>query len=323
MWVILSVIMKNVIHTGLYRLDISAHDHTAAHVYEHMLIRTFHTLVKKKGFNPYILGWLTGEAFQHVVFIEYGFYDPEVEALLHEYMTQPGKIDMAHFDIEVASIEAEDKEIISFDRDRLVSELETIDKLAWTRVEGDQAPIETLGASGTWGDGTITHTEAKKAFRDITVAAGLEHPTRDELIAYQRINPLVCDLIGGVTAGLGYYTLESSMAKYRDDKDALLTFGIYSMKRDSYDKTSLIEALEDARKRLLASDIDRALELYKAAFVNTPNWSSMPIEYFRNAGVLASREQIADAMTEETFRSVIERLRFEALPTTKAHREYL
>lgn len=50
-------------------------DFDVAHLYEHMLIDSFNILLENRDRSKYLNGWVDGETFPEIIYIETGFYN--------------------------------------------------------------------------------------------------------------------------------------------------------------------------------------------------------------------------------------------------------
>lgn len=72
--------------TGYYHLNTTGFEHEVAHVYEHMLVMTAHRRLAAAGVGNLLAGWVAGETFPRMMFIDYTLYTAQAEQVLAAYM---------------------------------------------------------------------------------------------------------------------------------------------------------------------------------------------------------------------------------------------
>lgn len=312
------------IHTGLYRLDIRKFNFDITHIYEHLLLRTFLSQLKASNFSLCLYGWMGGDTFNEVSFIRYGFYDPRVEKLFHDFMQSASRIDARYLEGALRGVAAEEKSLIQVDRKQLFVKLRAIDAAPWElvdRVTG--APSELMSAARHFDKEIIHLQKSAKSFRDVTVVASMEHPELLDIVAYQRVHTMVLDIIHSVVWDLGLYEREVSRSQYHKPSDTITTFGIFSMQRGGASIKDIKMAIVDTMQQFSLRGHEDELLCYRDALTAVASWSDFPVQYFRHSGILASRQQVAESLSLDRVEKIIHSLDIEVLPTHATHWERL
>lgn len=300
--------MKQGIQTGLFRLYNPKMDWGVAHLYEHLLIQTFQNYIEKLGYSPYLYGWVAGETFQDVIFIEYGFYNPKVEKLFEKFINSEDRIDSSLIHNEVVRIEAEEGSLINVSNHKvLVKKLQELAEHAFVSVEKDSDIVITGDSQNSIS--LITQNKSKKSFKDITITVGLGEASLEEKALFLRMTPIIFDLLNSLVYSKGLYQKHISWPIYKNNHDAMLAFSVYTIKKSTYTNKELETLIIDA---LLEADFtkhEKELQCYAHGFMSTPLWNTFPIDYFRYTGILVSRKNVAELLTVDNIQSVIKRLK--------------
>ena len=220
---------KTTLHTGFYRLDTKSIDMAIAHLYEHMLIMQFAEVMKQHGHSNYGWGWLDGETFDDVVFLEYGIYSTEILELLQEFMCSSSKIDINSIDIAIRQIEAEDRSIANIpSRTTLINKLRAIDSLPWTDLETDDsaASINTEIYDNEQVSLLLHLRPSAKDFRHITYTLTLGSLAPDEAALACRLLPLMHDICTDELTGMGAYRNRWTLLKRHNPTDSFVCCAI-------------------------------------------------------------------------------------------------
>lgn len=310
--------MNSFLRTGLYRLHDPNMDWGAAHLYEHLLIQSFHDVVVANGYSPYLYGWVGGETFEGVMFIEYGFYNPDIEKLFVKFIQQTPRVDLAMLKNEILRAEAEDMVLIDVsDFEQLTLRLESMDKAKFIDVETDSDIEQINSISGA--QSVIREKRSKKSFRQVTVAVGLPSGSLEDKVLFTRLTPIIFDAINARLFNEGMYQNEVSWPVYNRPHDAMLSHAIYTVKKSTATNKDVRLAAEEALAGVQIKNHEKELEYYIQGFMITPNWHTFPIDYFRYAGLFASRKRIGQLFTPENVERVISNLKVDVVHTVPDH----
>lgn len=286
-----------------------------------MLVARFFKLLVEHGYSRYTYGWIGGDTFPEICFLEYGFYNSEVEKLFHSFMNSSPRISIDDLEAELSIIETEEKSIITINRPSTIKQLKKLDSEPFILIGGakDLKPLNIRGCNATAKVSQLSIKRAKKCFRDISIAATYINPTDEEIIVCQRINTIIHDIIDSTVHGLGLYELESSMSQYNELENSVTIFGIYSLKRKTVSLSTIREAVIKSLREFTLANHEKELESYINAFVNTETWHYFPVDYFKYSGIIASRAQIAKVLTRNNIEKIISKLHIDVVETKDSH----
>lgn len=313
--------MTKGIHTGLYHMDIRRFDYEVAHLYEHLLIQTFIESLQDHGISRLFFGWLGGEAFRDVMFVNYNFYNPDVTKIFEQFINKTGRIDYSLIDNELLRIQAE--AVSTVDRvntEKLIAELKRIDEAQFVN-HTKEVVSESISSSDNLTSNIIQLRKAKSQFRHITVMLNAETLTLNEKVAFQRLTPIVYEMIDKQLFQLGSYQNEASFPMDTSEHDGLVAVTIHTIRRRHY-TTKYIEGLLKHALSETINDIRRCpeqLKYYLDAFIHSPNWSDGPQYFYRHSGILTSRKNIVEAFTQQTLLSILSKLQVKVSATTQEH----
>ena len=314
--------MRKQIHTGIYHIPIHGIDHDVAHLYEHLIIVTFKQSLKDLGFSKYLFGWVGGETFRDVLFIEYGIYNAEVEKAFKQFMSKPQRINYEYLDNELLRIQAEEKMLInSIDKDTLVEQLRRLDSEKFLDHDEDIDTIFTTHSTEPVPSKTISMRKSKSKYKDITIMLGARNLTAKEKLAFLRLTPMLHDTINDCLYALGSYQNESSWAIDKPARNGMFIATIYTIRRNSYTNKQIVKSLHDSLEALRSDVQNHPNELrhYIDGFLSTPNWNDFPIDYFRYAGIITSKKNVAESLTPATIDALISKIEVEVTVTNQDH----
>jgi hypothetical protein len=314
--------MIQYLHTGVYRLDIRSINSEIAHLYEHLLIRSFDIRVVQAGYAPYLMGWVGGETFRDAMFVDYGLYSAEVELLFREYMTGSSKIEFELLDDELERIAAESRVLLEYtSKDELIACLQDIDSRTWVDLSA-----ETSGGVEHFAVPTpqvrpelLTEHRSKKSYKDITVRWTLSDATLEERTVLLRLLPILLDALSLQFWPMGAYGRATSWPLYSNEAERMAILSIHTVRRSRHTNAAFKRAAEEALRSIDLEAHWDEVEQYKQCFATTPNWHSFPIDYFRYTGIVASKRDIVNLMTLPRMQSVLRKLHVEVVNAQPAH----
>lgn len=310
--------MNSFLRTGLYRLHDPKMDWGVAHLYEHLLIQSFRDVVAANGYSPYLYGWVGGETFEGVMFIEYGFYNPDIEKLFIRYMQQTPRVNLAMLKNEVLRAEAENMALIDVaDFEQLKFRLRDMDRTKFTNVE-DEGSIEQSDDVQRV-QSIIKEKRSKKSFRQVTVLIGLPSASLEDKALFTRLTPMVFDAINAGLFNEGMYENEVSWPVYNKPHDAMLAHHMYTIKKGLLTNKGMKTTVQKALTGMRIKNHKKELEFYIDGFASTPDWHTFPTEYFRHTGLLVSRQRIRQLFTTKNVERVIGSLEVDVVPTVPDH----
>lgn len=309
----------NTLHTGVLHLDTTKFDNNTAHLYEHLIIAQFQVLFLQnyKVVTPY--GWLNGETYAQRMFIDFGFYDADVEKLFFKYIEGGHAFTPDEINAQLSQLEAESRARMQIaDMDKLMSELAEIDKIGFTNLDVIKVPVIDSDTPAC-DKSLIAEIPAEDDFTDHTVSVGLIDPTDDDSLAFLRILPIVYDLMHYTAHSVGGYG-DNTSGPRRNKRGAMGAVAIYTFGTKKFSAPQYKKLLQRQFREYAKADLDGTIVPYLNGFTRTSTWSSMPLDYYKTTGILASRELIAGKITSETISDIISRLDIEITKTTDDHR---
>jgi hypothetical protein len=312
----------NPLQTGILVLRTDHFDDTVAHLYEHLFIAKFKKLLadKYKIITPY--GWLDGETFSDVIFLDFGFYQNEVKQLFESY-TQSDHV-FTHDEIqhELKRMGAElGVKLEPKDYNQVTEELRKIDEIGFTDVKKMDPVI--LDATAFRGSKIISEKAAKQSYVDYTVTAGLTDLTLEESLVFLRSLPIIYDLIDSIVYAQEAYG-DTKSYPLSNTQNTMGAMAIYTFQKDSFSEEKLLKNLKTAFFQFGQMNRDlfgEWLQAYLKSFVNAKNWHTLTIDYYRYTGILTSREAVVAKMTPEAVLDLFSKLTFEITKTTDEHKE--
>lgn len=310
------------LRTGTFLLEINEADFEVAHLYEHLLIQSFKGRLKKLGLSPYLYGWVSGETFPGVMFIEYGLYSEEVEKIFLDHISTPHRIDMKLLDIELLRIQAESRSVMgTYDKALVMKQLNLLDAASFANA-ADILNVRIIPPV-TRSQDALTLRRSKKDFRDMTITIGVARASEEEMALFFRLIPLLADAVNDVLFDKGLYEQEVSWPIRNVIHNSILFYSLYSIKRNTSNNTEIQRLVRKAIQSIdIASHIGE-LNAYKAGFLTTPNWHTFPIDYYRHTQVLTSRNFVAEQLTAHKIASIIKKVEVRVSPTKPEDAHYV
>jgi hypothetical protein len=311
----------NPLQTGIFVLRTDHFDDTVAHLYEHLFIARFKKLLieKYKIITPY--GWLDGEAFSDVVFLDFGFYQNEAKQLFESYVQSDHVFTHDEIQHELKRMGAElGLKLEPKDYNQVTEELRKIDKIGFTDIkEVDPAILDTRDFKGSK---IILEKAAKQSYVDYTVTAGLTDLTLEESLVFLRSLPIIYDLIDSVVYDQEAYG-DTKSYPLINTQNTMGAMAIYTFQKDYFSEEKLLKNLKTAFfqfGQMNRNVFEEWLQAYLKSFVNVKNWHTLTIDYYRYTGILTSREAVVAKMTPEAVLDLFSKLTFEITKTTDEHR---
>lgn len=310
------------IHTGLYHLPIRGVDIEVAHIYEYLLLETFKHSLEKHGFSKYLFGWVGGETFRDVIFIEYGFYDQKVEKIFQKFMQESQRIDISFLNNELLRVQAEARVTITdLNKAELMRQLHQLDNDTFINHANNTEIALPKTTQNDIKPDVVKMRKSKSKFRTIAITLGIRNMTVDEKKAFLRLSPILHEAIDNCVFKLGAYNDDSSWAIGKPVLDGMLVVSINTMKRGDSTNKQIEKNLRHSLESL-AIDIKQRpdeLQSYIQGFLTTPNWNNFAVDYYRNTGIITTKQQIAESLTQERIASLISRIEIEICLATEDH----
>ena len=303
--------MSAYIKTGLYYLDIREFNSDVAHLYEHLIIRTFEQYLIKNGYSNYLYGWVHGQTFRDIMFIEYGFYNPDVENLFVEFINNKARIDYKLVNSELLCIESEAKSnIIISSKKAVINQLKKIENLPLVSLQEDSIirPYQIVESKPQIMPELLIEKKSAKAFKNITILIGLKDTSLDELITFLRITPIILDVINSKLFSFGIYQNDRSLPIYKKQNKVAVALCIYTIKLGTYTNKEIEKLVIQAIKGINIIGREKELSYYKEGFLTTPGWNLFPIDYYEHTGLIVSKKEIVELLTPKNIHNIIDKL---------------
>jgi hypothetical protein len=281
----------------------------------------FKEILVRNNLCIYLSGWVSGETFRDVLFIEYGFYNPEAEKLFKEFMLQnANKININMLDNEIIRIEAETLSVVSISsKKELIKILHNIDSFKWVDETVDKKPLYIEVPAKQANPDLFISKRSKKSFRYITVLIYIKNVTLLEKSIFLRMLPIIYDAININLYKLGLYQNDISSAQFNHNNNTIFAISIYSIKRATHTLNEIKSSAKEAINSINIIDRQKELSYYLNGYLNTPDWHTFPIEYYRDTGILVSKKQVFNLMTPRNVQNIVNKIEIEIKSTDDAH----
>ncbi len=298
--------------TALYSKPLNDVGWDVAHLYEHLVIARFKKYVHDKGYSGALYGWVSGETFPAVIFIEAGFYDPAVKSLFDTFMQSEAdaRIDLSMLDHELERLQAEEQAVVKkIDLLQLKSDLLRLDAQPFLDHEKTTSASLALATTNKHTGSSLALEPTPNLFVTNTVIVSLSDASTEDNALFLRLTPPLFAIIEeAVNAAGGYVLTYEDTPSYNQSRHGVYEVAQVSFRSTRYDSEALGTELTKAIACFDAHSRLDALNAYREGFEKTETWSTLPIDYYRSTGILTSRHQIATNFTPEKVTDVIRRV---------------
>jgi hypothetical protein len=300
------------VKSGNYSLDIRGFDSDVAHLYEHLLIVSFKQLVEQRGFSPYSYGWVSGDTFADMMYIEYGFYKSEVEELFKSFIARTKRIDMSLLDIEIERLQAEDKAVfLDSPKAEIQKQLDDLDKLHFRDNSELHEPLFLTDIPGDFRSEVFKTKRASKSFRKVAVIVGSNQLSKIEQLAFLRFSPIIQNAVDNCMQSIGAYETCSSWPITKNNEKGIWELTIHTIRRGKYTSRQITHFVESELVKL-ANDIEQRptdLQAFIDGFMTVPVWDHFSTGYYRWTGIAASKKSIYEAFRPEVILPLLNKLK--------------
>lgn len=296
------------ITTAIYRLDTSDTQWDVSHLFEHAVLRGFYEHVKQLGYHPGLIGWLSADTFEKCIYIDAGFYDPAVARHFAEYLTSHPTFSEADIALNLENIEVEEKAIATItSHEELIRTIHTLSERTWNNsVQVDQK-VQTI----------ISLRKRASRFRNVTIGLYADDLSDTEKKLFLRFYVILIDLLR--------YDLRSTYQCYsrgngliRQDDEGLMGFIMqFTFVRDGIRRDKIADRVRHAMEVFDIAGNMEAIDRHFEAFSSEPLWASFPVEYYRDAGIVTTVEEVAQTATAENIKSLLSKLQVLVRPSTE------
>jgi len=305
-------------YTGIYRLLIQKHNSDIVHLYEHVIIQSFKHTLEQRGYSLALCGNLHGETFREVCFIEYMFFDENVERIFKDFMSNKSRMLDRYVQNELEVIEAESKShLLIPSQDKLQKKLNEIDSLTWIDASSNKEIARHIATESDQIDHTIlSDKRSKKSFRDIAILIGIIDCSVEEKLSFYGILPIIYNSLAKSIHELGMYELSTSPPRYDDDYNAMTGCIIFSMKRGNHTTASIQKHINSLAKDMDILNHQDELKTYVSNYAHSARTVSFPIDFYSYAGLVTSPSQVAEQMSAISVQRLLEKCVIKTVPAT-------
>jgi len=298
------------LYTYVHHKEYKGLSQTVAHIYEHLVIHSFHAYLESLGIHPGLIGSVSGETFEHVIFLNAIFYDKEVADAYESFLASPTLVDISSIQQMILECGAEDRVTLAFE-DRAVfdAQLDSLIKIPWT----NNSLVETHYVDETsTSEAVFQAKRTAKDFKDVALGfyAATDTLDQDEQTLFLRLSVIVGDIIEiAIRKELhGAYCV--GRAPVSIDGAAILSATHLRIKKN-VPLASIKKAAQDALSSL---DMQSAMPLIAAhfeEFADRATWKTFVIDYYRHTGILTNNANIASLATQERIESIFSKLKIQ------------
>lgn len=259
----------------------------AWHLLEHVLVAAQRRFLLERGNHLFDIVAVKGETFEEVVFFSGEFYTEKALADYELFWKKP-QLRTEDVQLAVKTLELEERSAVAVDALQLLAAARRIAAGGTSNLEVDlrmkKTPRQTV---------------------DVRVDVVLDSSDAAEQKVFLRLRPPLLDAITAVVSK--FYAYDRGAAAVCQVGDNLEFSQIFTVPSEiSLD--NLQKNLQQAIDKANSPDSIRSIRRQYAAFAKAPLLKDVPIEYFRNTGIITSVEEIAELATRERLARVLDKL---------------
>jgi hypothetical protein len=307
--------------TYVHRKEYANVSQDIAHLYEHLVIYSFQLHLKSLGIYPGLIGSISGETFEQVIFLNATFYDQRVADAYKHFLIAPQSVDAALIPQMLAECEVEDGVTFEIqDKDEMNVQLNSLVAMSW--VDNDFAVSHFIDETKVPEVALNTKRTAKE-FRDISLGFYFESEAldQDEETLFLRLSVIIEDIVNfGIREKVHgmYHMGRAPISIYND---AMIGGMHLRFKKD----VSLRLIKEVAESVLTSFDMVSAVPFIMAQFkefADRATWKNSVIDYYRHTGMVTSNAYIASLATPERIASIMSKIRIHVRAMDKGDDEW-
>lgn len=259
----------------------------AWHLLEHVLVAAQRWFLLERGNHLFDIVAVKGETFEEVVFFSGEFYTEKALADYELFWKKP-QLRMEDVQLAVKTLELEERSAVAVDAPQILAAARRIAAGETSNLEIDLRMKETPGQ-------TV----------DVRVDAVLDSSDAAEQKVFLRLRP---PLLYAITAVVSkFYAYDRGAAAVCQVGGKLEFSQIFTVPSET-SLDNLQKNLQQAIDKANSPDSIRSIRRQYAAFAKAPLLKDVPIEYFRNTGIITSVEEIAELATRERLARVLNKL---------------
>lgn len=293
--------------TRVYQKEYTAASYDVAHLYEHIVIHSFYKYLESHHIQPGLVGYIGGETFEGIIFLNTTFYDQHVADLYEEFLSKKLEISDALISHTLHELEAEDRiNLIMRDKASLDQQLDSLVTASWVN--------NNLIVSGILKTSKLPLSpfETKKVAKDFrTVMVGVygnnEDLDEDERILLLRLSAILGDILHvEMRQKLETFYVEDSQVM--SDNEYIGSTYHFQLANN----VSLQTIKNIAEKKLATFDIASSMPFITMQFnefSKRSSWNDKVIDYYRYTGIITNNPYIASLATPKRTAALISKLK--------------
>lgn len=293
----------HIMHSYMYLKQTDKFPLEIAHLYEHLVIEGFYSYVHKElGIDAGVTGYIGGETYCTVQFIEAWLYDKSVAIAFATYILHQNRT-WEFIDRCIEQCESESRESWKImDEKSVKNQLNELDQLPWQSIN-DVPPFRVDEANEKLKS-PIQITKAASQFKSIVISTYLENASLEDKVLFMRLNVIIEDIVGSVIRQHGWYKLDSHMPI---EKDRYI-FSVVSanLPKASMTTKQIENMLEDVLHSFDTKKNMSFITSHFEAFKDHPTWIGNARDQLHYINFVASNHSIARLATIERVTSVLQ-----------------
>jgi len=293
--------------TYVHQKEYAASSYDVAHLYEHIVIHSFYNYLESHHIQPGLVGYIGGETFEGIIFLNTTFYDQRVADLYEEFLSKKLEINDALILHTLRELEAEDKiNLIVQDKASFDQQLSSLVMTPWTN--NNQTSSGMLKVPELPVSPFVTKKIAKD-FRTVIIGmyGNSEDFDEDEMILLLRLLVIIGDIL--------HIEMRQKLETFYVDDSPVMADNEYTGSTYHFQlaKNVSLQAIKDIiEKKLTTFDIAISMPFITMQFdefSKRSSWNDKVIDYYRYTGIVTNNAHIASLATPERIMSVVSKLK--------------
>lgn len=297
-------------YSYIHQKEYSETSWDVAHLYEHLFTYAFQSYLQSIGLHPGVSGSISGDTFEHIIFINAIYYDKRVADAYNYFLSTPTLVNTSFTSQALLEIETEEKiTLTTKNKARLDAQLHSLILKPW--MENTSLPSNTIL------DTKITSTPEEvfevnrtaKKYRDVIVGiyADINRLDDSEQVLFLRLSIIIGDIINYAIRSKLHSLYHFGSSPISKDREIMGNMHHFRFSR----KVSLKLIKETAEDALHTIDIQSAIPLITAQFdefANSAVWNSVVVDYYYHTGILTNTKHISSLATPQRVMSILSKI---------------
>lgn len=285
---------------------VKGYNHEATHVYEHIFLNAFRKHAKENGFTEGLYGWVHGSVYYGaIILLEGCFYGSKAEKLFRNFLAKEIKISDEDIKKGITAMSAEYLSNIEItDKKAFYLDIEKVSKSPFSSLDKNLV-IEKFEIKD-WEDNPkiAKVNKGEDLFKKITVNFDYTGKNLEEMAIIFRLWPILADNIKYIVYTMGGYVSEILFPEFMKDSD-YLNMGIVANFRKENGLENKIEAeIKNMQDKMVFTNMERELKTYINSYRDDSSFADDPEAIMDDAGILISRDKMAELFTPENVQHV-------------------